>query len=88
MIAEPPSLAGAFQERATCALPAVAVRLVGIPGTDTGITEFDADDAELVPTAFVAVTVNVYAVPLVRPVTVIGDALPVPVIPPGLEVTV
>jgi hypothetical protein len=38
--------------------------------------------------AFVAVTVNVYAVALVKPLTVIGDNAPVPVIPPGLDVTV
>jgi hypothetical protein len=36
----------------------------------------------------VAVTVNVYAVPLVKPETVIGEEEPVPVKPPGLEVTV
>ena len=40
------------------------------------------------PTPLVAVTVNVYAVPLVRPVTVMGLAGPVEVILPGLEVTV
>jgi hypothetical protein len=33
------------------------------------------------------VTVNVYAVPFVKPDTVIGEA-PVPVIPPGLDVAV
>jgi len=38
--------------------------------------------------AFVAVTVKVYAVPFVSPVTVTGLAEPVAVIPPGLEVTV
>jgi hypothetical protein len=36
----------------------------------------------------VAVTVNVYDVPFVRPVTVIGDDAPVAVNPPGFEVTV
>jgi hypothetical protein len=41
-----------------------------------------------VPVAFVAVTVNVYAVPVVKPETVIGEDVPVPVRPPGLEVTV
>ena len=41
-----------------------------------------------VPVAFVAVTVNVYAVPLVKPDTVMGEDAPVPVKPPGLEVTV
>jgi hypothetical protein len=36
----------------------------------------------------VAVTVKVYAVPFVKPLTVIGEEAPVPVTPPGLEVTV
>ena len=53
-----------------------------------GTTPFEAPDAMLVPTAFVAVTVNVYSVPLVSPVTVIGFVVPVAVIPPGLDVTV
>jgi hypothetical protein len=53
-----------------------------------GVTELLGDDATDVPIAFVAVTVNVYDVPLVKPVTVIGDELPVPVAPPGLAVTV
>jgi hypothetical protein len=45
----------------------------------------------LVPIAFVAVTVNVYVVPEVRPDTLIvpePDVLNVPVIPPGLDVAV
>ena len=74
-----------------CAFPAVAVPIVGAPGTvegTEGVTEFEAELATLLPIAFVAVTVKVYAVPLVRPVMVIGLAVPVPVIPPGLEVTV
>ena len=50
-----------------------------VSGGSAGITAFDAADAFPVPTLFVAVTVNVYEVPLVRPVTVIGEALPVPV---------
>jgi hypothetical protein len=53
-----------------------------------GVTLFDAADAALVPTALFAVTVNVYAAPFVRPVTTIGDAAPVAVIPLGNEVTV
>jgi hypothetical protein len=69
-------------------LPGVAVPIVGAPGTVAGVTEFDAADAVLVPAEFVAVTVKVYAVPLLRPETVIGDAAPVPVSPPGEEVTV
>jgi hypothetical protein len=47
-----------------------------------------AEDALDVPIAFVAVTVNVYDVPAVKPLTVIGDELPVAVTPPGLDVTV
>ncbi len=35
-----------------------------------GVTALDALDALLVPAAFVAVTLNVYAVPFVNPVTV------------------
>jgi hypothetical protein len=41
-----------------------------------------------VPDALVAVTVNVYAVLDCKPVTVIGEDDPVPVYPPGDEVTV
>ena len=41
-----------------------------------------------VPAAFVAVTAKVYWTPFVRPVTVIGEPVPVAVAPPGLAVTV
>ena len=53
-----------------------------------GVTEFDSADASPVPAPLVAVTVKLYAVPLLRPVTMIGDVLPVWLKPPGLEVTV
>jgi len=53
-----------------------------------GVTADEAVDAPLVPTLFVAVTVKVYGVPLVRPVIVIGEDAPVAVNPSGLEVTV
>jgi hypothetical protein len=43
----------------TCAFPAVAETAVGASGTVAGVTLFDAADAALVPTPFVAVTVNV-----------------------------
>lgn len=42
----------------------------------------------LTPTLLVAVTVKVYEIPLVRPVTVTGEPLPLAVIAPGFEVTV
>jgi hypothetical protein len=48
----------------------------------------DAADAAPVPLELVAVTVNVYAVLDCKPVTEIGLEAPVPVNPPGLEVTV
>ena len=53
-----------------------------------GVTEFEADEALPVPAELVAVTVKVYAVPLVNPVTTHGEAAQVPVRPPGLEVAV
>ena len=42
----------------------------------------------LVPTAFVAVTLNVYVVPLLKPVIVIGDDVLVALNPPIFELTV
>jgi hypothetical protein len=53
-----------------------------------GVTEPEAAEAEPVPIEFVAVTLKVYAVPLVSPVTVQGEAAQLPVMPPGLEVAV
>ncbi len=90
MIALPPLLAGAVKATVALAFPAVAVPIVGIPGavTAVGVTVFDADEAAPRPIAFWARTVKVYAVPLERPVTVIGDDVPVAVFPPGFAVTV
>jgi hypothetical protein len=62
--------------------------MVGAPGTVAGTTELLVAEEILVPFAFVAVTVKVYAVPLVNPVIVIGEEPLVAVNPPGLEVTV
>jgi autonomous glycyl radical cofactor GrcA len=53
-----------------------------------GVTEEEAVDAAPEPLAFLAVTVKVYAVPFVSPVTVSGLPAPVAVKPPGLDVTV
>jgi len=88
VIAEPPVLAGGEKLTFACALPALAVPMVGAPGTVPGVTEFDGAEAGPVPTALVAVTVKVYAVPFASPVTVIGDADPEAVMPFGNEVTV
>ena len=54
-----------------------------------GMTAFEAEDAGPVKVAeLVAVTVKVYDVPFMSPVTVIGLDIPVPVKPLGLDVTV
>ena len=68
MIAEPP-LDGAVHDSATLESPAVPARLVGCPGTANGV-DVTVDDAVPVPTAFTVETLNVYSVPLVRPVTI------------------
>ena len=48
----------------------VAATPVGALGTVDGTALFEASETALVPPRFVAVTVNVYAMPFVRPVTV------------------
>jgi hypothetical protein len=87
VIADPP-FAGAVNATEACAFPAVAVPIVGDPGTVEGVTEFEAELGKLLPVAFIAITVNVYAVPLASPVTVIGLAEPFTLILPGFEVAV
>jgi len=88
VIGLPPVLLGAVNVMTTCPLPLVAATPVGAPGTVAGVTEFDTVDGELVPAAFVAVMVNVYAVPLLKPVIVIGDDVLVALNPPIFELTV
>ena len=58
--------------------PAVAEFSVGVPGAEdaaTGVTVLLADDAD--PAELIAVTPQVYVVPFVIPVTVIGLLEPV-----------
>jgi hypothetical protein len=74
---------GATQEK----VPAVVYASCPVTGS-TGVTLLLAALGTLLPNAFVAITVNVYAVPLVSPLTVTGDVAPVPVKPPGFDVTV
>ena len=88
VMAEPPLSLGAANEMVAWPLPATALTPVGAPGTAAGITEPDALDAVLVPTAFVAVTAKVYDVPFVSPVMVMGDEPPVAENPPVFDVTV
>jgi hypothetical protein len=88
IIGEPPFDTGAVNEIVASPLPLVAVPIVGASGTVAGVTELLVLDEILVPNAFVAVTVNVYVVPFVKPVTVIGEDPPVALCPPIFEVTV
>ena len=82
VIGQPPSEAGAVHETTARTSCGVADTPLGAPGTRARVTEFDASEDRLVPLEFVAVTVKVYAVPLVRPVTVSEVAVVVAVIPP------
>ena len=81
-------LVGAVNAIVAWPLPPVALTFVGASGTVAGVIELLVPESVLVPTAFVAVTVNVYVVPLLNPVIVMGDAPPVAVNPPLFEVTV
>ena len=87
-MALPPVFAGAVKLTLAVVLPDVAAPIVGAPGTPAGVALLDAADGRLVPIALVSTTVMGSAVPLVRPVTISGDAAPVTVNPPGLDVTV
>ena len=88
-----PLAAGAVHDTTAWAFPAVAVTPVGAFGAvagATGVTEFEAPLARDSPTTFVALTMKVYGVPFVSPVTValIWPPATVLVTPPGELVTV
>ena len=90
MITEPPLLAGAVQLMVAEPLPAVAVTPVGASGADgAGVVVAEASEGVESPAEFVATTVKVYPVPLVRPEMVqLVAVVVVQVAPPGLAVTV
>ena len=75
VIAEPPFEAGAVQETVAALIPATAETSVGAPATVIGVTEDEAEESEELPTLFVAFTLNVRAVPFVRPVSVVVRTL-------------
>ena len=81
-------LAGASHDTAACPFPAIAVTPVGAPGPAIGVTAVEAAEAAELPTPLVATTLKVYAVPLVRPVTVQSKPEEVHVFDPGVDVTV
>jgi hypothetical protein len=70
VIGLPPFDAGAVHESATCPSPATPDTAVGAPGSPEGVTGAEAAESTPVPTALIAATVNVYAVPFDKPVTV------------------
>ena len=82
-----PPFDGVSKEIVACVFPRVATIFVGAFGVVAGTIEFDVPEFVLVPTEFVAVTVNVYEVPFVSPVTTIEEVAPTAVCPP-LDVTV
>ena len=65
--------AGAVNTTAICPLPGVTVLTVGAPGTVRGVTE-TVSEAVPEPAAFTARRATSYAVPLVNPVIVTGEA--------------
>ena len=80
-------LPGAVNDTMAEPTPLVAVPMVGAPGMTEGMAGGEAAEAGPVPIGLVAVTVNVYAVPLLRPLMV-HDTVPVVVqVWPPLEVT-
>ncbi len=59
VIAEPPLEAGAVKVTVAWVFPAVAVPMIGAPGTENGVTELEAALGAPVPATVVAVTVKV-----------------------------
>ena len=54
----PPLDEGAFQLMVAWPFPAIAVTLVGAPGTVKGVTALEGDEADPYPAVFAAVTVK------------------------------
>ena len=70
-IAEPPVFAGAVHVTARLALPLVATTAVGLLGTVArGVVGAEFADGGPISTAFLAITLITYGVPLVNPVMV------------------
>lgn len=59
MIVDPPFDAGGVKVTVACPMPAVAVPIVGAPGTAAGVTLLEGADAGPSPVEFAAVTVKV-----------------------------
>ena len=81
-------LAGESNATTTEAFPGVTLVIVGAPGAAAGVVGSEGSSAFVVPALLVADKVQVYVLPLVSPLTVIGDAAPVllPGAPPSIDV--
>jgi hypothetical protein len=88
VMAEPPLSVGGVKETRALPLPSTAETDVGDCGTVAGVAVTNAVEDSESPTPFVAMTRKVYSTPFVRPNTVIGELLLVPVKPPGSAITV
>jgi len=89
VIVEPPSLAGAVYATVAVEDPvAVAVPIVGAPGTLAVVMLFDAALAAPVPAPLTARTWNVYDVFADKPGTLIGDDALVPSTLPGVDTAI
>ena len=60
--------------------------MIGAPGTAPGVTLLEAAEGALLPTALLANTVQVTGAPFVKPLTTMGDAVPVLLCAPQLAV--
>jgi hypothetical protein len=87
VIGDPP-VDDAVKLTVACPLPPVALTFVGALGVVAGVTELLVPEIKPAPIAFVAVIVNVYAVPFVNPVTVIGLPVELAANPPTFDVAV
>ena len=83
----PPLAFGAAHTKETPPTVSDGTGAVGAPGEPRSVIEVDGAEGTEVPAALVAVTVKVYGIPRLKPVTVIGEALPVALAPLD-EVTV
>jgi hypothetical protein len=89
VIAEPPVF-GSVKLTVADPFPADATTFVGVEGLPTGVTAVEATDGPELPTPFLAIAVNVYGVPLLKP-DISHPALGFVVThvnPPGDEVTI
>ena len=76
VIVSPPLEAGCVKATVAVVDPvAVAVPIVGAPGTVRGVTEDDAVEKLPLPAALMARTWKMYGVPLAKPVTVTDVAV-------------